>query len=80
MRAMGNFSRHGLPRPIPATDLLTMVGASQTFCSPEALNSTVTDSTARWPFIFSHPRLANKVGNFPPTKPTIHSESRATRG
>jgi hypothetical protein len=58
MRAMGKFSRHGLPRPIPATELQTIVGATQAFCSPEAMNSTVTDSTARWPFVFSHPLLS----------------------
>jgi hypothetical protein len=70
MRATGNFSRHGLPRPIPAAELQTIVGASQAFCSPDALNSTVSDSTARWPFLLSHPLFSELPIGAAQKKPT----------
>jgi hypothetical protein len=70
MPAIGNFSRQGLPRPIPATELQAIVGASQAFCSPDALNSTVTDSTARWPFLLSDPPFSNLLIPASRQKPT----------
>ena len=55
MRALGKLSRAGLPRPIPAEELQTMLGASQAFCSWDASNSTASDLLTGWPFLFSYP-------------------------
>jgi hypothetical protein len=54
MRELGQKS---LPRAIPAKELQAMLGANQAFCSWDAANSTVRESLARWPFLFSHPLL-----------------------
>jgi len=62
MRAIGELGRKALPRPIPAKELQKMQGTSQAFCSWAA---SVSELTARWPFLFSPPFLATK-----PRKPT----------
>ena len=57
MHAMGELGRKGVPRAIPAEELQKMLGASQAFCSWNALYSTVRELLARWPFLFSHPLM-----------------------
>jgi len=57
MRAMGKLGRRVLPRAIPAEELQIMLGDSRAFCSWDALNSTVSELMARWPFLFSHPLM-----------------------
>jgi hypothetical protein len=57
MYAIGELGRKGLPRPIPAEELQTIIGPSQAFCSWDASNSPVSDLIARWPFLFSHPLM-----------------------
>jgi len=52
---MGKFGRKGLPRPIPAQELQTMLGTSEAFCSWNASNPTVSQLMDRWPFLFSYP-------------------------
>jgi len=46
-----------LPRRIPSGELQTMLRGSPAFCSWDPSNSTVTDVTTRWPFLFSQPLL-----------------------
>ncbi len=61
MRVIGELGRKGVPRAIPAEELQRTLGKSEAFCSWDASNSTVSDSTTGWPFLFSHPLLgANK--------------------
>jgi len=57
MRSMGELRRKGLPRAIPAEELQITLGTSEAFCSSDASNSTLRESMARWPFLFSHPLL-----------------------
>lgn len=57
MRAMGELGHEGLPRPIPAEDLQTMLGASEAFCSWDASRSKIVESMARWPFLFAYPLM-----------------------
>jgi len=57
MHSMGELSRKGVPRAIPAEELQTMLGPSQAFCSWNALYATVRELLARWPFLFSHPQM-----------------------
>jgi hypothetical protein len=57
MRAMDELGRKGLPRAIPAEELQIMIGTSSAFCSWDALYSTVSDVTMRWPFLFSQPLM-----------------------
>jgi hypothetical protein len=54
---MGEFGREDLPRAIPAEELQMMLGPGEASCSWDASNSTVSDLTARWPFMFSHPLM-----------------------
>jgi hypothetical protein len=57
MRVIGELDRNGLPRAISAEELQRTLGTSPVFCSWDASNSTVSDLTTRWPFLFSHPLL-----------------------
>jgi hypothetical protein len=57
MRVIGKLGRTGLPRAISAEELRRTLGSSEAFCSWDASNSTVSDLTTRWPFLFSHPLL-----------------------
>lgn len=62
MLAMGKLGRKGLPRPMPAQELQVMLGTGRAFCS---WNASVSELTARWPFLFSHPSMVTN-----PQKPT----------
>jgi hypothetical protein len=57
MRVIDKLGRAGLPRAISAEELRRTLGSSETFCSWDASNSTVSDLMTRWPFLFSHPLL-----------------------
>jgi hypothetical protein len=63
MHVMGELDREGLPRPIPADELQIMLGNSSVFCSWNASNSTVSDLTTGWPFLFSCPLLGTNESN-----------------
>ena len=58
MRVIGELGRKGVPRAISAEALRKTLGSSDAFCSWDESNSTVSDLTTRWPFLFSHPLLA----------------------
>ena len=60
METIGEHGREGLPRGIPAEELRIMLGMSPEFCSRYASNSGLTDSTVRWPFLFSRPLMGTK--------------------
>jgi hypothetical protein len=62
MHVMGELDREGSPRPIPAKELQAMLGSNPAFCSWDAWNSTVSDFTTRWPFLFSYPLLGTNEG------------------
>jgi hypothetical protein len=53
MRVLGELSPKGLPRPIPADELQVMIGFNQAFCSWDASVLKVSESMARWSFLFS---------------------------
>jgi hypothetical protein len=57
MRVIGELGRKGPPRAISAEELQRTLGTSPVFCSWDASNSTVSDLTTRWPYLFSHPLL-----------------------
>lgn len=57
MAVIGQLGRTGVPRAIPAEELQRTLGSSPVFCSWNLSNSTVSDLTTRWPFLFSHPLL-----------------------
>jgi len=54
---IGELGRQGVPRAISAEELQRTLGTSPVFCSWDAANSTISDLTTRWPFLFSHPLL-----------------------
>jgi hypothetical protein len=55
MRVIGELGRKGVPRAISAEELRRTLGSREAFCSWDASNSTVSDLTTRWPFLFSQP-------------------------
>jgi hypothetical protein len=55
---LGELGRKGVPRAVSAQELRRTLGSSEAFCSWDASNSTVSDLTTRWPFLFSHPLLS----------------------
>jgi hypothetical protein len=57
MGVIVEFGREGVPHAISAEELLRTLGSSDAFCSWDASNSTVSDLTTRWPFLFSRPLL-----------------------
>ena|SRR5271165_6757317 len=57
MPVIGELGRKGVPRAISAEELRRTLGSSEAFCSWDASNSSVSDLTTRWPFVFSHPLL-----------------------
>jgi hypothetical protein len=57
MRVLGELGRPGVPRAIPAEELQRTLESSAVFCSWNDSNSTLSDLTTRWPFLFSHPLL-----------------------
>jgi hypothetical protein len=57
MHVMGELDREGLPRPIAVEELRLLLGSGSAFCSWEASNSTVSDLTTGWPFLFSYPLM-----------------------
>jgi hypothetical protein len=57
MGMIGELSRKGVPRAIPAEELQRTLGSSPVFCSWNVSNSKISDLTTGWPFLFSHPLL-----------------------
>jgi hypothetical protein len=57
MNVIGKLGRKGVPRAISAEELQRTLGSTDAFCSWDASNSTVSDLTTRWPFLFSHPLM-----------------------
>jgi hypothetical protein len=53
MRVLGELIPKGLQHPISAGELQIMLGPNQAFCSWDASISKVSESMARWPFLFS---------------------------
>jgi hypothetical protein len=54
---MGKLDGEGLPRPLAAEELEIMLGNSQSG-SWDRSNSTVSDLTTGWPFLFSYPLMS----------------------
>jgi len=57
MPVPGELIPKGLPHPIPTDELQVMLGLNRAFCSWDASISKVSESMARWPFLFSGHRL-----------------------
>lgn len=55
MHALGDSGTTSLPLAIPAKELQRLVGDSEAFCSWDAANQGIDESTDHWPFLFSHP-------------------------
>jgi hypothetical protein len=53
MRETGKLGRKELPGPIAVGDLQKLLGTSWASCSWEATHPTLSELTARWPFLFS---------------------------
>ena len=58
MHVMGKLDGEGLPRPLAAEELEIMLGNSQPSGSWDRSNSTVSDLTTGWPFLFSYPLMS----------------------
>jgi hypothetical protein len=57
MGTIGEPGPKGVPRALPAEELQRTLGSSPVFCSWNVSNSKISDVTAGWPFLFSHPLL-----------------------
>jgi len=53
MGVLREVNPKGLPRQIPADELQVVLGPNQAFCSWDASIWKVSESMARWPFLFS---------------------------